>query len=150
MVRLETGLNPKITMFQASWGPGHNSTDYPRYMSIPAGADEVYKVTTYQSAYEPYVIMSKRVTWCVLSVYATPLANLRCVGATNALRAMAETRQHAYSRSTSVASRSTSSQTTSSSIKAINMKRRPEEKRCESLNLVKFGPQLSRYAADVA
>ena len=26
--------------------------------------EEVYKVTTYQSAYEPYVITSKRVSWC--------------------------------------------------------------------------------------
>ena len=63
LVRLATGRKPKITMFHASWAPGHNSTDYPKYLALPAGADEVYKVTTYQSAYEPYVIMSKRVSW---------------------------------------------------------------------------------------
>jgi hypothetical protein len=52
-------------MFHASWAPGHNSTDYARYLSPPpGGAQEVYKVTAYQSAYEPYAITSKRVSWC--------------------------------------------------------------------------------------
>ena len=35
-----------------------------RYFSIPPGSGEVYRVAQYQSAYEPYVIMSKRVSWC--------------------------------------------------------------------------------------
>lgn len=54
---------PVITSFHASWGPGHNSTDYERYYAIPPGAGAVYKVEQYQSAYEPYVITSRRVSW---------------------------------------------------------------------------------------
>ena len=77
-------------------------------------------------------------------------ADLLPSGATSASSATVATRLPASSRCTLAGFPFTSSQTTSSSIKAINMKRRPEEKRCESLNLVKFGPQLSRYAADVA
>jgi predicted P-loop ATPase/GTPase len=65
LMRLASGTNPKIAMFHASWAPGHNSTDYTRYSSIPPGSEEIYEVTQYQSAYEPYVIMSKRVTWYV-------------------------------------------------------------------------------------
>ncbi|CAE7122292.1 unnamed protein product [Rhizoctonia solani] len=45
----------KITMFHQSWAPGHNSTDYGQYYSAQPG--EVYRVTTYQKSYEPYVIM---------------------------------------------------------------------------------------------
>lgn len=41
-------------MFHASWAPGHNSTDYERFYAGSPG--EVYQVTGYQSAYEPYVI----------------------------------------------------------------------------------------------
>ena len=62
-MRLTSGPNPKIETFHASWAPGHNSTDYAKYFSIPPGSDEVYEVTQYQSAYEPYVIMSKRGSW---------------------------------------------------------------------------------------
>ncbi|KAI0342318.1 hypothetical protein BDW22DRAFT_1440154 [Trametopsis cervina] len=64
LMRLTSGPTPKIAAFHASWAPGHNSTDYAKYFSIPPGLEEVYEVTQYQSAYEPYVIMSKRVTWC--------------------------------------------------------------------------------------
>ncbi|KAK7444270.1 hypothetical protein VKT23_015280 [Stygiomarasmius scandens] len=53
----------RIDMFHASWEPGHNSTDYPRYYAATPG--EVYKVTKYQSAYEPYVIFKKEgPPWC--------------------------------------------------------------------------------------
>ncbi|KAJ7502928.1 glycosyl-transferase for dystroglycan-domain-containing protein [Mycena galericulata] len=53
----------KIGMFHASWGPGHSSTDYERYYAAPPG--EIYKVTSYQSAYEPYVIFKKDgPPWC--------------------------------------------------------------------------------------
>ncbi|KAJ7188618.1 glycosyltransferase family 49 protein [Mycena filopes] len=53
----------KIGMFHASWGPGHSSTDYNRYYAAPPG--EIYKVTSYQSAYEPYVIFKKDgPPWC--------------------------------------------------------------------------------------
>lgn len=47
----------RIGMFHASWGSGHNSTDYPKYYTSKPG--EVYKVTQYQSAYEPYVVFKK-------------------------------------------------------------------------------------------
>jgi len=47
----------RIDMFHASWSPGHNSTEYSRFYTATPG--ELYKVTQYQSAYEPYVIMKK-------------------------------------------------------------------------------------------
>ncbi|KAI0313020.1 glycosyl-transferase for dystroglycan-domain-containing protein [Amylostereum chailletii] len=53
----------KIASFHASWGPGHNSTDYRRLYSTRPG--EIYRVTEYQSAYEPYVIVKKDIgAWC--------------------------------------------------------------------------------------
>ncbi|KAF9073566.1 glycosyl-transferase for dystroglycan-domain-containing protein [Rhodocollybia butyracea] len=53
----------RLAMFHASWEVGHNSTDYPRYYAAPPG--QVYKVTKYQSAYEPYVILKKDgPPWC--------------------------------------------------------------------------------------
>lgn len=53
----------KIDMFHASWVPGHSSTDYERYYNSPPG--EIYKVTSYQSAYEPYIIVKKDgPPWC--------------------------------------------------------------------------------------
>ncbi|CCM04638.1 uncharacterized protein FIBRA_06822 [Fibroporia radiculosa] len=64
LLHLTRASPPVLTLFHAAWTPGHNSTDYARYYSIPPGSGEVYKVTQYQSAYEPYVIISKRVTWC--------------------------------------------------------------------------------------
>ena len=47
----------KIDVFHWGWKPGHNSTDYARFYS--ASPDEIYLVTEYQSAYEPYVIFKK-------------------------------------------------------------------------------------------
>ncbi|KAF5383486.1 hypothetical protein D9757_006133 [Collybiopsis confluens] len=53
----------RIAMFHASWEVGHNSTDYPRYYGAAPG--EVYKVTEYQPAYEPYVVFKKEgPPWC--------------------------------------------------------------------------------------
>ncbi|KAF8806519.1 hypothetical protein BYT27DRAFT_7257238 [Phlegmacium glaucopus] len=53
----------RIRIFHASWGPGHNSTDYKRFYAASAG--DVYKVTRYQSAYEPYIIFRKDgPPWC--------------------------------------------------------------------------------------
>ncbi|KIK42132.1 glycosyltransferase family 49 protein [Suillus luteus UH-Slu-Lm8-n1] len=53
----------KIDMFHRTWIPGHNSTDYPRFYSATPG--EVYKVTQYHPAYEPYVIFRKEgPPWC--------------------------------------------------------------------------------------
>ncbi|KAF8622755.1 hypothetical protein AX15_006845 [Amanita polypyramis BW_CC] len=53
----------RIRMFHTAWTPGHNSTDYPRYYTASVG--EVYKVTRYQSAYEPYIIFKKEgPPWC--------------------------------------------------------------------------------------
>ena len=44
-------------MFHATWPVGHNSTEYDRYYTAQPG--EIYKVTRYQSAYEPYIIYKK-------------------------------------------------------------------------------------------
>ena len=44
-------------MFHASWQPGHNSTEYAKYYAAAPG--EVYEVTRYQPAYEPYIVMKK-------------------------------------------------------------------------------------------
>ncbi|QRW25270.1 Glycosyl-transferase for dystroglycan [Rhizoctonia solani] len=53
----------KIAMFHQSWAPGHNSTDYGHYYAAQPG--EVYRVTTYQKSYEPYVIMRRDgPPWC--------------------------------------------------------------------------------------
>ncbi|KAG6837060.1 hypothetical protein H0H93_015328 [Arthromyces matolae] len=53
----------RLGMFHASWAPGHNSTDYKRYYAAPPG--DVYKVTQYTPAYEPYVIVKKEgPPWC--------------------------------------------------------------------------------------
>ncbi|KAB5592779.1 hypothetical protein CTheo_3763 [Ceratobasidium theobromae] len=52
-----------IAMFHQSWAPGHNSTSYERYYATQPG--KVYKVTTYQRSYEPYVIMKRDgPPWC--------------------------------------------------------------------------------------
>ncbi|TFK93021.1 glycosyltransferase family 49 protein [Polyporus arcularius HHB13444] len=64
LIKLVQANPPVIASFHASWGPGHSSTDYERYYSIPAGSGAIYKVEQYQSAYEPYVITNKRVSWC--------------------------------------------------------------------------------------
>lgn len=64
LIRLAQAHPPKVAPFHAAWAAGHSSTDYMRYFSIPPGSGEVYRVTQYQSGYEPYVIMSKRVSWC--------------------------------------------------------------------------------------
>ncbi|KAH9976182.1 glycosyl-transferase for dystroglycan-domain-containing protein [Lactifluus volemus] len=47
----------RIAPFHASFAAGHNSTDYRRFYAAKPG--EIYKVTQYQSAYEPYVIVRK-------------------------------------------------------------------------------------------
>ncbi|KAI0374565.1 hypothetical protein BV20DRAFT_961774 [Pilatotrama ljubarskyi] len=64
LLRLVKATPPVVASFHASWAPGHNSTDYEKYYSIPPASHTVYKVEHYQSAYEPYVITSKRVSWC--------------------------------------------------------------------------------------
>lgn len=87
-------------MFHASWSPGHNSTDYSRYLSIPPGSQELYKVTTYQSAYEPYVIMSKRVPWYVMMLRTAPLIMLNTLGVTRDLSATVGTRRPVSSKFT--------------------------------------------------
>jgi hypothetical protein len=65
-------------MFHSGWPVGHNSTDYPRYFSSPPG--EIYKVTEYQPAYEPYVIFKKDgPPWFVLAKSTSRGADLcRC------------------------------------------------------------------------
>ncbi|KAI0358970.1 hypothetical protein OH77DRAFT_1420483 [Trametes cingulata] len=64
LLRLVKAAPPVVASFHASWAAGHNSTDYEKFYSIPPGSHTVYKVEHYQSAYEPYVITSKRVSWC--------------------------------------------------------------------------------------
>jgi hypothetical protein len=50
-------------MFHAFWQPGHNSTDYQRFYQAAPG--EIYKVSQYQSSYEPYVVFKKLgPPWC--------------------------------------------------------------------------------------
>lgn len=44
-------------MFHGVWAPGHNSTDYNKFYSAKPG--EIYKVTEFHSAYEPYTIFRK-------------------------------------------------------------------------------------------
>jgi glycosyltransferase-like protein LARGE len=52
----------EIEMFHSFWQPGHAPTDYDRWTS---GEKDVYKVTTYQFSYEPYVIFKNRGSpWC--------------------------------------------------------------------------------------
>lgn len=53
----------RVRMFHASWAAGHNSTEYQKYYDAAPG--EVYKVTRYQPAYEPYVVFKKEgPPWC--------------------------------------------------------------------------------------
>lgn len=53
----------RIRMFHETWAPGHNSTDYERYYTANPG--EMYKVTQFQSSYEPYTIFRKDgPPWC--------------------------------------------------------------------------------------
>ncbi|KAG0197575.1 hypothetical protein BGX28_008969 [Mortierella sp. GBA30] len=51
----------KLTIFHDFFLKGHNATDYERWYKT----ESVYKVTTYQHSYEPYVILKKEGTpWC--------------------------------------------------------------------------------------
>ncbi|KAI0251142.1 glycosyl-transferase for dystroglycan-domain-containing protein [Lactifluus subvellereus] len=53
----------RIAPFHASFVAGHNSTDYRRFYAAKPG--EIYKVTQYQPAYEPYVVVKKDAAgWC--------------------------------------------------------------------------------------
>ncbi|KAF7315177.1 hypothetical protein MIND_00032100 [Mycena indigotica] len=53
----------RIGMFHASWALGHGSTDYDRFLA--AGPGEIYKVTKYQAAYEPYIVFKRDgPPWC--------------------------------------------------------------------------------------
>jgi glycosyltransferase-like protein LARGE len=69
----------KVGMFHASWPPGHNSTDYERYFTAEPG--EVYAVSQYQHAYEPYIIFKKDIVpWWVRMFYrfVFSCAAIRC------------------------------------------------------------------------
>ncbi|KAF9925163.1 hypothetical protein FBU30_004997 [Linnemannia zychae] len=51
----------RITTFHDFFPKGHNATDYETWFST----DSVYKVTSYQHSYEPYVVLHKEGTpWC--------------------------------------------------------------------------------------
>jgi general stress protein 26 len=47
----------KVGMFHVSWPAGHNNTNYKRFYAAAPG--DVYLVTQYQTAYEPYVIFKR-------------------------------------------------------------------------------------------
>ncbi|GBE81042.1 glycosyltransferase family 49 protein [Sparassis crispa] len=64
LLLLTRAAPPLVEPFHAAWAAGHNSTDYAQYDALPPRSGTVYRVTTYQSAYEPYVIVSRRATWC--------------------------------------------------------------------------------------
>jgi hypothetical protein len=54
----------RVAPFHASFSAGHNSTDYRRFYAAKPG--EIYKVTQYQQAYEPYVVVRRDAGgWCV-------------------------------------------------------------------------------------
>lgn len=63
----------RISMFHSSWAPGHNSTDYNRFL-FNSQPGSVYKIgqQDYQHAYEPYIIFRREgnrnfpptLTWC--------------------------------------------------------------------------------------
>lgn len=51
----------KLGMFHRSWFKGHGSTNYTRWY----GTDELYKVTSYDFSYEPYIVYKKESSpWC--------------------------------------------------------------------------------------
>jgi len=99
----------RIAPFHASFAAGHNSTDYRRFYAAKPG--EIYKVTQYQSAYEPYVIVRKDVDgWYVtLGLLKFKLCSSRMpvAGVMNDSQAMEATRQLVCSRCICRASRST-------------------------------------------
>ena len=54
----------RVAPFHATFSAGHNSTDYRQFYAAKPG--EIYKVTQYQPAYEPYVVVrSDAGGWCV-------------------------------------------------------------------------------------
>ncbi|CAB4384850.1 uncharacterized protein OCT59_005586 [Rhizophagus irregularis] len=57
---LELVESGRLVMFHASWKPGHGPSNYTHWY----GTNELYKVTTYQYQYEPYVIFPKQSIWC--------------------------------------------------------------------------------------
>jgi len=101
----------------------------------------VYRVTQYQSAYEPYVIVSKRVSWWVLPSPPLLLFLLHirtyvsytssCLtGAMSASPATARTRRRACSRCTSAASLFMFWRTIFSFIRATRTRKRRGVRRC--------------------
>lgn len=71
----------RVAPFHASFSAGHNSTDYGRFYAAKPG--EIYKVTQYQPAYEPYVVVRRDAGgWCVfldLFPILAPLFHTRSV-----------------------------------------------------------------------
>ena len=86
----------RVAPFHASFSAGHNSTDYRRFYAAKPG--EVYKVTQYQPAYEPYVVVRRDAGgWCVfLALFSdlTPVVHTRSVaGAMKDLPVMGATKR---------------------------------------------------------
>jgi hypothetical protein len=122
-------------MFHAAWPVGHNSTEYDKYYAAQPG--EIYKVTRYQSAYEPYIIYKKDgppwYTGTFLlssSVRCFLILCIHVVGATNGLLATEVTRLRVISRCIFRACHISSSPTTSLSTEITFMKKLREKTRC--------------------
>lgn len=62
---LELVESGRLVMFHASWKPGHGPSNYTHWY----GTNELYKVTTYQYQYEPYVIFPKQSIWYEISAF---------------------------------------------------------------------------------
>ena len=131
LLKLVVGPDPKISSFHSSWAAGHNSTNYARYYSIPPGENEIYPVTRYQSAYEPYVITSKYVPWSVdiQQKVLTLKIQLHAVGVMNVSQAMVRTRLPVCLKCISAAYLFSSCLSISSSTRVISMKSRPGVKK---------------------
>lgn len=92
----------RIRMFHETWAPGHNSTDYEHYYTANPG--EMYKVTQFQSSYEPYTIFRKDgPPWCaqppsLLVCMTLTLCRNPSIGATSDSLDMAGTKPRVCSR----------------------------------------------------
>jgi hypothetical protein len=120
----------RIGIFHGVWAPGHNSTDYDKFYS--AEPEEIYKVTSFHSAYEPYTIFRKdgppwyvyRFSFCSQGLVRYKLTWSRSIGATRGSLVTVETKLRAFMRCISLGSRSMSFRTILSFIKIICMRRK--------------------------
>ncbi len=114
----------RIAPFHASFSAGHNSTDYRRFYAAKPGG--IYKVTQYQPAYEPYVVVKRDAGgWYVfLNIFESYILRMSVAGAMNDSLVMGVTKQLVCLRCIYRVSHSTYSAITSWYIKATRMKKR--------------------------